>query len=203
MRGDGDEAMSEGTAIPLLERIVADQRAIIADGHRPPGERDPAAVGALQGSAGLLRRRMQVPDDVTLLFADDNWARSVACRPSAPRRAPAATASTTLRLRRRAAQLQVARHRQIEKTWQQMDLAWQRGARTIWIVNVGDIKPEEFPLSFFMAQAWNPAAMDLAALERFPADWARAAFGPGAGAAHRRDPHALRPARGAPQARAG
>jgi len=30
---------------------------------------------------------------------------------------------------------------QIEKIWQQMDLAWQRGARQLWIANVGDIKP--------------------------------------------------------------
>src|SRR5690606_32768368 len=31
MRGDGDEPMTQGTAIDLLERIVADQRGIIAD----------------------------------------------------------------------------------------------------------------------------------------------------------------------------
>jgi hypothetical protein len=67
---------------------------------------------------------------------------------------------------------------QIEKTWQQMDLAWQRGARNLWIVNVGDIKPMEFPLSFFMDQAWNPEAMTTAALANYPATWARSTFGP-------------------------
>jgi hypothetical protein len=125
---------------------------------------------------------MQVPDDVTLLFADDNWGQI--------RRLPAVDAAP------RAGGYGVYYHFdyvgaprnykwldtvQIEKTWQQMDLAWQRGARTIWIVNVGDIKPEEFPLSFFMAQAWNPEAMDLAALGRFPEEWARATFGPAQG----------------------
>ena len=66
---------------------------------------------------------------------------------------------------------------QIEKSWQQMDLAWQRGARSLWIVNVGDIKPLEFPLSFFMKQAWDPQAMTLDELARYPEDWARATFG--------------------------
>jgi hypothetical protein len=67
---------------------------------------------------------------------------------------------------------------QIEKTWQQMDLAYQRGARALWIVNVGDIKPMEFPLSFFLAQAWDPEAMTPAALANYPEQWARATFGP-------------------------
>src|SRR5690606_34001083 len=58
-----------------------------------------------------------------------------------------------------------------------MDLAWQRGARQLWIANVGDIKPMEFPLSFFMAQAWAPAAMTPQALAGYPEQWARATFG--------------------------
>src|SRR5262245_63640696 len=59
-----------------------------------------------------------------------------------------------------------------------MDLAYQRGARALWIVNVGDIKPMEFPLSFFMAQAWDPEAMSLDAMASYPERWANATFGP-------------------------
>jgi hypothetical protein len=44
-------------------------------------------------------------------------------------------------------------------------------------VNVGDIKPMELPLSFFMKQAWDPEAMTLDALTRYPQEWARATFG--------------------------
>ncbi|HEX2584289.1 MAG TPA: glycosyl hydrolase 115 family protein, partial [Steroidobacteraceae bacterium] len=67
---------------------------------------------------------------------------------------------------------------QIEKTWQQMDLAYARGARALWIVNVGDIKPMEFPISFFMKQAWNPEMMTPSALKRFPIEWSKQTFGP-------------------------
>ena len=90
---------------------------------------------------------------------------------------------------------------QIEKAWQQMDLAYAAGARALWIVNVGDIKPVEFPLSFFMQQAWNPERMGLAELARYPQHWARQAFGDGLA-----EPVAqlvtLQPARGTPQTRA-
>ncbi|MCP2848853.1 glycosyl hydrolase 115 family protein, partial [Salmonella enterica] len=67
---------------------------------------------------------------------------------------------------------------QVAKVWQQMDLAYQRGAKNLWIVNVGDIKPMEYPLSFFMRMAWNPEAMTPEALETFPRRWAGETFGP-------------------------
>lgn len=178
MRGDGDEAMAEGTAIPLLEQIVADQRAIIAEVTGRTAAETPQVWALYKEVQDYYDHGMQVPDDVILLFADDNWGQI--------RRLPT-------RDRDRAAGYGIYYHFdyvgaprnykwlntvQIEKTWQQMDLAWQSGARSLWIVNVGDIKPMEFPISFFLRQAWNPEAMTLEALERFPRDWAAATFGP-------------------------
>lgn len=178
MRGDGDEAMAEGTAIPLLEQIVADQRAIIADVTGRPASDTPQVWALYKEVQDYYDHGMQVPDDVILLFADDNWGQI--------RRLPTAD-------RDRAAGYGVYYHFDyvgaprnykwlntvhIEKTWQQMDLAWQSGARSLWIVNVGDIKPVEFPISAFMRQAWDPEAMTPEALERYPRDWATATFGP-------------------------
>ena len=37
----------------------------------------------------------------------------------------------------------------LPKIWEQMNLAWHYGATNLWIVNVGDIKPEEVPLDSF------------------------------------------------------
>src|SRR5690606_41202193 len=51
-------------------------------------------------------------------------------------------------------------------------------ARAMWIVNVGDIKPMEYPLAFFLAMAWDPEAMTPSALAAYPAAWAEATFGP-------------------------
>jgi hypothetical protein len=177
MRGDGDEPMAEGTATELLERIVSDQRKIIADVTRRPADQTPQVWALYKEVQDYYDHGMKVPDDVTLLFSDDNWGQI--------RRLPTSDLG-------RSGGYGVYYHfdyvggprnykwlntNQIEKTWQQMDLAWRRGARAMWIVNVGDIKPMEFPLSFFMAQAWDPEAMSLEALTRFPQAWASQTFG--------------------------
>lgn len=177
MRGDGDEPMAKGTAIGLLERIVRDQRRIIADVTRRPAEATPQVWALYKEVQDYYDAGMKVPDDVTLLFADDNWGQV--------RRLPTAHAQ-------RPGGYGVYYHFdyvggprsykwlntvQIEKTWQQMDLSYRRGARSLWIVNVGDIKPMEFPLDFFLRMAWNPEAMTSEALAAFPRQWASANFG--------------------------
>ena len=43
----------------------------------------------------------------------------------------------------------------IAKVWEQMSMAYDYGIRDIWIVNVGDLKPQEFPLSYFMNLAYD------------------------------------------------
>lgn len=183
MRGDGDEAMAQSNATGLLETIVADQRKIIAEVTGKPAEQTPQVWALYKEVQDYYDHGMQVPDDVTLLFADDNWGQI--------RRLPTGNLG-------RSGGYGVYYHFdyvgaprnykwvdtvQVEKSWQQMDLAYARGAKALWIVNVGDIKPLEYPLSFFLTQAWNPESMTLEALERYPTEWARSVFGPSQAAA--------------------
>jgi hypothetical protein len=178
MRGDGDEAMTEGAAVPLLERIVADQRKIIADVTGRPAGETPQIWALYKEVQDYYDHGMTVPDDVTLLFSDDNWGQI--------RRLPVSGTPA------RRGGYGIYYHfdyvggprnykwintSQIEKVWQQMDLAYAGGARTMWIVNVGDIKPMEYPLGFFLAMAWNPEAMPPAALAAYPSAWASTTFG--------------------------
>ncbi len=184
MRGDGDEAMSEGTAIPLLEKIVADQRRIIENVTGRPAAETPQVWALYKEVQDYYDQGMRVPDDVTLLFSDDNWGQI--------RRLPDLAAAP------RAGGYGVYYHydyvggprsyrwqdtNQVGKVWQQMDLAWQRGARQLWVVNVGDIKPMEYPLQFFMDMAWNPPAMTAEALAAHPRTWAAKTFGEAQGEA--------------------
>lgn len=176
MRGDGDEAMTEGTAISLLERIVTDQRALIEEVTGRPAPEQPAIWALYKEVQDYFDQGMQVPEDITLLFADDNWGNI--------RRLPDAGAA-------REGGYGVYYHfdyvggprnykwlntNQIERTWEQMNLAWEFGARQMWIVNVGDIKPMELPISFFLDQAWNPQAMTIEEMERYPEAWASQQF---------------------------
>jgi hypothetical protein len=183
MRGDGDEPMSDGNASGLLERIVADQRAIIAQVTRRPASQTPQVWALYKEVQDYHDKGLDVPDDVTLLFADDNWGQV--------RRLPAAPLD-------RSGGYGVYYHFdyvggprsykwlnsvQIEKVWQQMDLSYRRDAKQLWIANVGDLKPMEFPTSFFMKMAWNPDAMDMRALGDFAREWAAAQFGDARGPA--------------------
>ncbi len=43
----------------------------------------------------------------------------------------------------------------LSRVWEQMGQAYESGVRDIWIVNVGDLKPQELPLSFFMDLAYD------------------------------------------------
>ena len=177
MRGDGDEPMTEGTATDLLETIVADQRALIEQVTGRPASDVPQVWALYKEVQQYYDNGMTVPDDVTLLFADDNWGQI--------RRLPTRDLD-------RGGGFGVYYHfdyvgaprnykwlntNQIEKVWQQMNLAWERGARNVWIVNVGDIKPMEYPLDFFMKMAWSPVEMTPEALAAYPEAWAARQFG--------------------------
>ncbi|EPR12846.1 glycosyl hydrolase 115 family protein [Ruminiclostridium papyrosolvens] len=43
----------------------------------------------------------------------------------------------------------------LEKVWEQMTMAYEYGIQDIWIVNVGDLKPMEFPISYFLNLAYD------------------------------------------------
>ncbi|ESQ83329.1 hypothetical protein AEAC466_13855 [Asticcacaulis sp. AC466] len=183
MRGDGDEPMTEGTATQLLETIVADQRRIIADVTGKPASQTPQVWALYKEVQDYYDHGMQVPDDVTLLFSDDNWGQ-IRRLPRLMEGKPGETRAGGYGVYYHFDYVGVPRNykwvntNQIEKTWQQMDLAYASGADRLWIVNVGDIKPMEFPLSFFMDMAWNPEAMTPEALKAYPARWAAQQFGP-------------------------
>jgi hypothetical protein len=178
MRGDGDEAMAEGTAVPLLERIVSDQRSIIADVTGRPASETPQIWALYKEVQDYYDHGMKVPDDVILLFADDNWGqiRRLPGLAAQPRRGGSGVYYhfDYVGAPRNYKWLNT---NQIEKVWQQMDLAYRRDARSMWIVNVGDIKPMEYPLSFFLAMAWDPELMTPEALAAYPQAWAAATFG--------------------------
>ncbi len=179
MRGDGDEPMSEQTATTLLETIVNDQRQILAEVTKQPAEKTPQLWALYKEVQDYYDAGLKVPDDVLLLFADDNWGQIRRLPdPAAPRRPGGYGVYYHFDYVGGPRNYKWLNTHQIEKTWQQMDLARAYGADALWIVNVGDIKPVEFPIHFFLDMAWAPQAMTAEALKAYPKDWAAATFGP-------------------------
>jgi hypothetical protein len=180
MRGDGDEPMSEESNVALLQRIVADQRAMIAQTMGRPLPEVPQVWALYKEVQEYYEKGMRVPDDVTLLWCDDNWGNI--------RRLP------TAEERRRSGGAGIYYHfdyvggprsykwinvTPLPKVWEQMHLAWRLGADRLWVVNVGDLKPMEVPTEFFLTYAWNPAAWPAARLPDYLKLWATREFGPG------------------------
>jgi hypothetical protein len=179
MRGDGDEPMSEHDNVELLQKIVSDQRTLIAQETGKPAESVPQLWALYKEVQGYYERGMRVPDDVMLLWCDDNWGNI--------RRLP------TPEERRRTGGAGVYYHfdyvgvprsykwlnvTQIPKIWEQMNLANKFGANRMWIVNVGDLKPMEIPTEFFLTYAWNPDAWPAGRLPEYLRTWASREFGP-------------------------
>lgn len=157
MRGDGDEPMSEEANISLLERIVKDQRKIISGVTGEKASEIPQLWALYKEVQDYYDKGMRVPDDVTLLLCDDNWGNvrklpSVGAKPrkggygmyyhfdyvGGPRNYKWLNVS------------------QVSRIWEQMNLAYRHGVKELWVVNVGDLKPMEYPIQFFLDLAWDP-----------------------------------------------
>ncbi|WP_442844938.1 glycosyl hydrolase 115 family protein [Leeuwenhoekiella sp. H156] len=178
MRGDGDEPMTEGTAIELLEGIVKDQRQIIEDVTGKPASETPQLWALYKEVQDYYDQGMRVPDDVTLLLADDNWGNIRKLpNPEDAGRTGGYGIYYHFDYVGGPRNYKWLNTNQISRVYEQMSLAYEYNARKIWIVNVGDIKPMEYPISFFLDYAWNPESFDLADLKEYPEQWAAAQFG--------------------------
>ena len=178
MRGDGDMPMSQESNVALLERIVADQRKILADNLTPDLSKIPTLWALYKEVQDYYEKGMRVPDDVTLLWSDDNWG-NIRRLPTADERARSGGAGVYYHFDyvggpRSYKWLNTV---PITKVWEQMDLAYRYGADRVWIVNVGDLKPMEFPIEFFLTFAWDPKAWPAERLADFTRLWAEREFG--------------------------
>jgi hypothetical protein len=178
MRGDGDEPMSEESNVKLLERIVDDQRRIIEEVTKKNIAETPQVWALYKEVQDYYDKGMRVPDDVTLLLCDDNWGNI--------RKLPAVGE------KKRKGGYGIYYHfdyvgdprnykwlntNPIARIWEQMNLAWEYGAKQMWIVNVGDIKPMEFPIEFFLDMAFSPEAIKADQLDAYTIRWATRVFG--------------------------
>ncbi|MEO7989700.1 MAG: glycosyl hydrolase 115 family protein [Chryseolinea sp.] len=178
MRGDGDMAMTDDTNIALLEKIVKDQRQIISEVTKKPLAEVPQLWALYKEVQAYYDKGMRVPDDVTLLLCDDNWGNN--------RKFP------KLEDKPRAGGYGIYYHfdyvgdprnykwlntNQISRTWEQMHMAYEYGVDRIWIVNVGDLKPMEFPIEFFLDYAWNPKRWTEDNIGDYSRLWAEEQFG--------------------------
>lgn len=166
MRGDGDAAMGgkEGhddefvnqdeKYIKLYEKIFKNQRQIIKEETGKAPEKRQQVWALYKEVQRYYDLGLTVPEDVIVLLCDDNWGNirrvpTVAHKGGygmyyhvdyvgAPRNTKWANVTPAAHL------------------WEQMQLCRQYGIDKLWILNVGDLKPMEYPIQLFLDMAWNP-----------------------------------------------
>lgn len=178
MRGDGDEAMSAEADTKLMTNIINDQRKIIADVTGRKASETPQVWALYKEVLDYYDKGMKVPDDVTLLLCDDNWG-NVRRVPNAKERKHKGGWGLYYHVDyvgapRNSKMLNVT---PVQNPWEQLTLAYENGIDRLWILNVGDLKPMEYPISQFMDMAWNPRKYDVNNITRHTRNWCAQQFG--------------------------
>jgi hypothetical protein len=182
LRGANDTEMAPGGPAAnraMLEGIVGIQREILRQEVNPDLARVPQAWCLYKEVQEYYEAGMRVPDDVTLLWADDNWG-NLRRLPKPEERARAGGAGIYYHFD------YVGDPRNykwidtnpLPKVWDQLSLAAKYGADRLWIVNVGHFKGYERPMEFFLRMAWAPSRWGPDASEEFTMLWAQREFGP-------------------------
>ena len=190
MRGDGDTAMgakeghddefvsNDAATIKLLEKIVKNQRDIIAKETGRPAKERPQVWALYKEVQRYYDKGLKVPDDAIILFSDDNWG-DIRRLPSAEERKHKGGFGMYYHVDyvgapRNSKWLNVT---PIQHMWDQLTLTYQYGVDRLWVLNVGDLKPMEYPISLFMDMAWNPTEYTAANLLDHPRQWCAQQFG--------------------------
>jgi hypothetical protein len=181
MRGEGDVAMGEGDDlenIKTLQNVVKGQREIMEKVYKDNPANHPQLWAIFTEVQRYYDAGLTVPDDVTLLFCDNNWGYIRRTMPEKEKnRKGGAGLYYHIDMNGGPWNDRWINTTTIPKLQQQFHLAYESGLDRIWIVNVGDLKPKELPIDFIMRFAWNPDAIPADKTMDYTADWAGRIFG--------------------------
>lgn len=163
MRGDGDAALggdgvnSDEENIASLEKVIAAQRNIIKEVTGKPAEKRQQVWALYKEVQIYYEKGLRVPDDVIILLSDDNWG-DVRRLPNEQERKRKGGWGMYYHVDyvgapRNSKWLNIT---PIQHMWEQMQLTYKYGVDKIWVLNVGDLKPMEYPITLFLNMAWNP-----------------------------------------------
>ena len=160
MRGLNDSGMpGENTTaakIKVLEQVFADQRRMLAQHVNPDVTKVPQVFVPYKEVLNLYRSGLQVPDDVALMWVDDNhgYIRQLST-PAEQKRAGGSGVYYHLSYWGEPEDYLWLSTTAPALVWEEMTKAYDYQARTVWLVNVGDLKPAEIGTEFFLRLAWD------------------------------------------------
>ncbi|HYW34156.1 MAG TPA: glycosyl hydrolase 115 family protein, partial [Balneolaceae bacterium] len=182
MRGVGDSGMKGASTlsqkVALLSRLIKDQRGLLKKYVNPDLSQVPQVFIPYKEVLPVYDHGLKVPDDVTLMWPDDNYGYIRRLSDKSERQRSGGSGiyyhlsywgsphdylwlSTT----------------QPGLVWEEMQKAWNYDARRMWIANVGDIKPAEYNIQFFLNMAWNIHDIKPGNILQHMRQWSASIFG--------------------------
>lgn len=181
MRGDGDVAMGKGDDeenMKTLQEVIKGQRKIIREVYEKSPEEVPQLWAIFTEVQRYYDKGFTVPDDVLLLFCDNNWGY---IRRTGPQKEKERKGGMGLYyhidMNGGPWNDRWVNTTTIPKLREQLNLAYRTGIDDLWIINVGDLKPKELPIDFIMRYAWNPDAIPADKTWDYTVEWAAQNFG--------------------------
>ena len=182
MRGIHDSPIqgtkTQAERIPVLEKIIRTQRNLLAKYVDKNVEAIPQIFCPYKEVLADYRAGLRVPDDVTIVFPDDNFGY-IRYFPS-------------IEEQKRTGGFGVYYHisylgRPLSYLWlnstppalifEEMSKAYENGMREFWMLNVGDIKPAEIGIELFMQMAYDAKKWNVRNQNQYLKTWATREFG--------------------------
>lgn len=182
MRGVHDGKMPGPESIEgkvkLLNEVIQDQRTLLSTHFNRPVADIPQIFCAYKEVQQLYQAGVHIPEDVTLVWADDN--HGYICNLSTPEEQKRSGGSgvyyhlsylgpTTAYLWLSSTSPSLISY--------EMSKAYAYGANRVWMFNVGDIKPAELEIEFAMDLAWNVEMWPPEKASGYVRAWAERTFG--------------------------
>lgn len=182
MRGVHDGAMNGAKTVEeqkgVLQRAIADQRGLLARYVDADVTKVPQVFIPYKEVLDVYNAGLEVPEDVTLMWCDDNYGyiRHFPTPQEAVRKGGNGIYYHVSYWGRPHDYLWLGTFSPY-LMWQQMKLAYDKGIRKMWILNVGDIKPAEYQIELFMDMAWNIDAVAEKGIKRHMEEFFAREFG--------------------------
>ncbi len=164
--------------IATIENIVDVQQKIISEELKKDLNEIPQSWCLYKEIMDYYNKGMVVPENITLLWADDNWG-NIRRLPSTEERKRIGGAGVYYHFDYHGGprSYQWINTNPIAKVWDQMHLAKEYGADRIWIVNIGSFRGLELPMEYFMSLAWDTEKWNNTNINEYTHLWAEREFG--------------------------
>lgn len=172
----GNLPMSE--RVPLIENVIADQRKMLERHKGTAANKIPQIFVPYKETMDIYENGLTVPDDITLVWVDDNYGYMKRVSNSKERARSGGSGvyyhlsylggpHDYLWLSSTAPALM----------YEELKKAYDAGADRYWLLNVGDIKPTEIEMQQFMDMAWDLSSFSYENVNAYQAKWLASIYG--------------------------